>query len=91
MLFSSFDELIAYYKQYGMQKNFGTMTQRSERGDDVKYVTNGCACGGKARNHKLNVDKARSTSKTNCETKINATKIHEMLRKTMIQNTHNDY
>ncbi|KAF5470739.1 hypothetical protein F2P56_011232, partial [Juglans regia] len=66
MEFNSFEELMNYYKQYAKKCGFGVMTRMTEKGDDetVRYVTLGCARGGKARNRMLNVVRPRLTGKT---------------------------
>ncbi|KAG2670666.1 hypothetical protein I3760_14G097000 [Carya illinoinensis] len=76
MEFYSFEELMSYYKQYARNCGFGVMTRRTERGDDetVRYVTLGCARGGKVRNRTLNVSRPRLTGKTECK-EINALKV----------------
>ncbi|KAF5477392.1 hypothetical protein F2P56_004037 [Juglans regia] len=67
------------------------MTQRSERDDEgnVRYVTLGCACGGKARNRTMNVAKPRPTGKTDCKARINALKVKGKMQLTTVHNTHN--
>ncbi|XP_035551100.1 protein FAR1-RELATED SEQUENCE 5-like [Juglans regia] len=67
------------------------MTQRSERDDDgsVRYVTLGCALGGKARNWTMNVDKPCSTGKTDCKVRINTLEVEGKMRLTIVNNTHN--
>ncbi|KAF5462755.1 hypothetical protein F2P56_018737 [Juglans regia] len=74
MVFKTEVELIKYYKKYGKQTGFGIMTQRSRRTQDesVKYITFGCASGGKARNCSINLVKPRLTTKTECKARINA-------------------
>ncbi|XP_035549319.1 protein FAR-RED IMPAIRED RESPONSE 1-like isoform X2 [Juglans regia] len=91
MLFSSKEELFAYYKQYGKQTGFGVMTQRSKREVDgsAKYLTLGCAHGGKARNRTSNVSKPRPTTKTNFKAKINVMLVDGSWRVTTVENTHN--
>ncbi|KAF5464951.1 hypothetical protein F2P56_014988 [Juglans regia] len=67
------------------------MTQRSKREKDgtVKYVTVGCARGGKARNRASNVSKPRPTSKTDCKARMNAMLKDGKLCVTSVLNTHN--
>ncbi|XP_035547294.1 protein FAR-RED IMPAIRED RESPONSE 1-like [Juglans regia] len=91
MEFNSFEELMNYYKQYAKKCGFGVMTRRTEKGDDetVRYVTLGCARGGKARNRTLNVARPRPTGKTECKAKINALKVDGKFRLTTIHNIHN--
>ncbi|XP_041021315.1 protein FAR-RED IMPAIRED RESPONSE 1-like [Juglans microcarpa x Juglans regia] len=91
MLFSSKEELFAYYKQYGKQTGFGVMTQRSKKEVDgsAKYLTLGCARGGKAQNRTSNVSKPRPTTKTNCKAKSNVMLVDGSWRVTPVENTHN--
>ncbi|XP_042960040.1 protein FAR-RED IMPAIRED RESPONSE 1-like [Carya illinoinensis] len=91
MFFKTEQELIDYYKQYGKQTGFKIMTQRSRREKDgsVRYVTIGCAHGGKARNRITNLSKPRPTTKTNCKAKINAIFVDGVLCITTVQNAHN--
>ncbi|XP_035542832.1 uncharacterized protein LOC109019000, partial [Juglans regia] len=91
MCFESENELVAYYKKYGKQCGFGIMTQRSKREKDgtIKYVTLGCARGGKARNRTSNVSKPRPTSKTDCKAMMNVLLKNEKLCVTSVFNTHN--
>ncbi|KAF5454297.1 hypothetical protein F2P56_023973 [Juglans regia] len=91
MVFKSEEELVSYYKRYGKQCGFGIMTQRSHRFEDgrLRYVTLGCARGGKARNRTSNVARPRPTSKTDCKAKINATFIEGVLKVLTVHNSHN--
>ncbi|KAF5468087.1 hypothetical protein F2P56_012268 [Juglans regia] len=91
MFFKTEKELIYYYKQYGRQAGFGIMTQRSKREDDgsVRYVTLGCARGGKARKRITNISKPRPTTKTDCKARINAVLADGVLRITTVCNAHN--
>ncbi|KAF5465008.1 hypothetical protein F2P56_015042 [Juglans regia] len=91
MFFKTEKELIYYYKQYGRQAGFGIMTQRSKREDDgsVRYVTLGCARGGKARKRITNMSKPRPTTKTDCKARINAVLADGVLRITTVCNAHN--
>ncbi|XP_042974613.1 protein FAR1-RELATED SEQUENCE 5-like [Carya illinoinensis] len=91
MVFQSEEELLSYYKKYGKQCGFGIMTQRSHRFEDVsvRYVTVGCACGGKARNRTSNVARPRPTSKTDCKARINALFGKGVLMLSSVNNTHN--
>ncbi|XP_041011462.1 protein FAR1-RELATED SEQUENCE 5-like [Juglans microcarpa x Juglans regia] len=67
------------------------MIRRTDKGEDetVRYVTLGCACGGKARNRTLNVTRPRPTGKTECKAKINALNVDGKFRLTTIHNIHN--
>ncbi|KAF5449774.1 hypothetical protein F2P56_030186 [Juglans regia] len=91
MRFESEDELMNYYKHYGKQCGFPVMTQMSKREKDetVKYVTIGCARGGKARNRVSNVSKPLPTSKTDCKTRMNVMLKDEKLCVTSVFNKHN--
>ncbi|KAG6626615.1 hypothetical protein CIPAW_15G062800 [Carya illinoinensis] len=91
MEFNSLEELNSYYKLYAKRCGFGSMTQRSERDDkgSVRYVTLGCARGGKARNKTTNMGKPRPTAKTDCKARINALKVDEKMKLTTVNNTHN--
>ncbi|KAF5445110.1 hypothetical protein F2P56_034187 [Juglans regia] len=91
MKFNSFEDLHIYYKDYDKKCGFGVMTQRSERGDDqsIRYVTLGCARGGKARIKGLNVATPRLTGNTDCKARINTLKVDGKMRLTTIHNTHN--
>ncbi|XP_035540049.1 protein FAR1-RELATED SEQUENCE 5-like [Juglans regia] len=76
---------------YAKKSGFGVMTQKSERGDDqsIRYVTLGCARGGKARVKSFNVAAPRPTGKTDCKARINALKVDGKMRLTTVHNTHN--
>ncbi|KAG6700545.1 hypothetical protein I3842_08G117700 [Carya illinoinensis] len=91
MSFKTEHEIIDYYKQYGKQTGFGVMTQRSKMEDDgsVRYLTLGCARGGKARNRNSNVSKPRPTMKMDCKAKVNAILFDGVLHITIIENAHN--
>ncbi|XP_035547427.1 protein FAR1-RELATED SEQUENCE 5-like [Juglans regia] len=91
MLFKSEEELFSYYKKYGKQCGFGVSTQSSKRFKDgtLRYITLGCARGGKARNRTSNVARPRPTSKTECKAKINATFVDGMLKVLSVHNEHN--
>ncbi|XP_035541673.1 protein FAR1-RELATED SEQUENCE 4-like [Juglans regia] len=91
MEFNLFEDLLSYYKQYAKKCGFGVMTQRSERSEDqsVRYVTIGCARGGKARNKSSNVANPRPTGKTGCKARINALRVEGKMRITTVHNTHN--
>ncbi|KAG6657029.1 hypothetical protein CIPAW_04G062400 [Carya illinoinensis] len=91
MVFKDEEELNCYYKRYGQECGFGIMTQRSHRFEDesIKYVTLGCARGGKARNRTSNVTRPRPTSKTDCKARINAMFIDGVLKVSTVNNSHN--
>ncbi|KAF5441795.1 hypothetical protein F2P56_037000 [Juglans regia] len=91
MCFESENELVAYYKNYGKQCGFEIMTKRSKREKDVtiKYVTLGCARGGKARNRTSNVSKPRPTSKIDCKAMMNVLLKNGKLCVTSVFNTYN--
>ncbi|KAG6703132.1 hypothetical protein I3842_07G068700 [Carya illinoinensis] len=88
---SSFEDLLSYYKQHAKRCGFGVMTQRSERSNNhgVRYVTLGCARGGKARIKSSNPANPRPTGKTDCKARINALRIEGKMRLTTVNNTHN--
>ncbi|XP_042959478.1 protein FAR1-RELATED SEQUENCE 5-like [Carya illinoinensis] len=91
MEFNSFEDLFSYYKQYAKKYGFGVMTQRSERSEDqsVRYVTLGCARGGKAWIKTSNVANPRPTGKTDCKARINALRVDGKMRLTTVNNSHN--
>ncbi|XP_042980212.1 protein FAR1-RELATED SEQUENCE 5-like [Carya illinoinensis] len=91
MEFNSFEDLMVYYKQYAKNCGFGVMTQRSEKSEDqsVRYVTLGCARGGKARIKSSNIAKPRPTGKTDCKAMINALRVEGKMRLTTVNNSHN--
>ncbi|KAF5467623.1 hypothetical protein F2P56_011856 [Juglans regia] len=91
MRFESENELMNYYKHYGKRYGFPVMTQRSKREKDgtVKYVTMGCARGGKAQNRASNVSKPRPTSKTDYKARMNVMLKDGKLCVTSVCNTHN--
>ncbi|XP_042963700.1 protein FAR1-RELATED SEQUENCE 5-like [Carya illinoinensis] len=93
MKFNSFEDLLSYYKHYAKQCGFGVMTQRSERSEDqsVRYVTLGCARGGKARIKSSNVANPRPTGKTDCKARINALRVEGKMQLTTVHNTHNHH
>ncbi|KAG6677933.1 hypothetical protein I3842_14G053000 [Carya illinoinensis] len=53
MQFPTDNELMAYHKRYAKQQGFGVITQRTKREADgrVRYLTIGCARGGKINAH----------------------------------------
>ncbi|XP_042939348.1 protein FAR1-RELATED SEQUENCE 5-like [Carya illinoinensis] len=55
----------------------------------MRYVTLGCARGGKARNKSFNVANPRPTGKTDCKAKINALRVEGKMRITTVHNEHN--
>lgn len=91
MVFNSEEVLLLYYKRYGQQCGFGSMTQSSHRYEDgsIRYITLGCARGGKARNHTTNVAKPRPTSKTGCEARISVMLEKGVLKVSSVNNSHN--
>ncbi|XP_042950403.1 protein FAR1-RELATED SEQUENCE 5-like [Carya illinoinensis] len=91
MMFTSEEELHSYYKKYGKQCGFGISIQSSKRYKDgtLRYITLGCARGGKARNRTSNVSRPRPTSKTECKAKINATFVDGMVKVLSVHNEHN--
>ncbi|XP_035547264.1 protein FAR1-RELATED SEQUENCE 5-like [Juglans regia] len=91
MVFNSEEELISYYKSYGKQCDFEIMTQRSHRFENgrLRYITLGCARGGKAQNRTTNVARPHPTSKIGCNARINATFFEGVLKFLTVHNTHN--
>ncbi|XP_040996021.1 protein FAR-RED IMPAIRED RESPONSE 1-like [Juglans microcarpa x Juglans regia] len=67
------------------------MTQRSKREDDesVRYVTLGCAHGGKTRKRITNISKPCSTTKTDCKVRINVVLADGVLSIATVYNAHN--
>ncbi|KAG6650848.1 hypothetical protein CIPAW_06G071300 [Carya illinoinensis] len=61
MFFKDERSVIAYYKRYAKQASFGVLTQRTKRELEgtIKYITVGCACGGK---HKVDGLTCETTS-----------------------------
>ncbi|KAF5471958.1 hypothetical protein F2P56_008715, partial [Juglans regia] len=74
MEFATDKELLAYYKRYAKQQGFGVITQRTKRdaSGKPKYVTIGCARGGKYHPSHSNISKPWPTIKTDCKAKLNA-------------------
>ncbi|KAF5450014.1 hypothetical protein F2P56_030399 [Juglans regia] len=91
LMFHTKQDLQAYYKQYGKQLGFGVSIQRVKKDVDstFKYLTLGCARGGKVRNRTRDVSKPRPTSKTECKAKINAMLVNGLWRITIVENAHN--
>ncbi|XP_041004103.1 protein FAR1-RELATED SEQUENCE 3-like [Juglans microcarpa x Juglans regia] len=74
MKFATDHELMAYYMRYAKQQGFGVITQRTKREANgrVKYLTIGCARGGKYHPSHSNISRPRPTIKTDCKAQINA-------------------
>ncbi|KAF5450108.1 hypothetical protein F2P56_030484 [Juglans regia] len=74
MKFATDHELMAYYMRYAKQQGFGVITQRTKREANgrVKYLTIGCARGGKYHPSHSNISRPRPTIKTDCKARINA-------------------
>ncbi|KAF5442587.1 hypothetical protein F2P56_035228 [Juglans regia] len=74
MKFATDHELIAYYMRYAKQQGFGVITQRTKREANgrVKYLTIGCARGGKYHPSHSNISRPCPTIKTDCKAWINA-------------------
>ncbi|XP_042988795.1 protein FAR1-RELATED SEQUENCE 5-like [Carya illinoinensis] len=68
-------------------------SSRSERSEDqsVRYVTLGCARGGKVWIKSSNVANPRPTGKTDCKARINALRVEGKIRVTTVHNTHNHH
>ncbi|XP_040994324.1 protein FAR1-RELATED SEQUENCE 1-like [Juglans microcarpa x Juglans regia] len=73
MQFSTDKEVLDYYKRYAKQEGFGVIIKRTKRDldGDAKYVTIGCARGGRYYPSHSNLSKPRPTTKTDCKAKIN--------------------
>ncbi|KAG7994548.1 hypothetical protein I3843_01G062800 [Carya illinoinensis] len=91
MVFATEHELMAYYKRYAKQKGFGVITQRTKREADgrVRYLTIGCARGGKYQPSHSNISRPRPTIKTDCKARINANLVKGTWEVTTIENAHN--
>lgn len=55
----------------------------------MRYVTISCARAGKTCNQTSNVSRPRSTSKIDCNAKINNKYIDEVFKVLIVDNTHN--
>ncbi|XP_042946172.1 uncharacterized protein LOC122279550 [Carya illinoinensis] len=64
---------------------------KSHRFEDesIRYVTLGCACGGKTRNSTTNVARPHPTSKTECKARINVMLEKGVLKVSSVNNFHN--
>ncbi|XP_042973031.1 uncharacterized protein LOC122304829 [Carya illinoinensis] len=84
------DDMIEEPKS-GMEFNSFEDLFRSERSEDqsVRYVTLGCARGGKARVKTSNVANPRPTGKTDCKARINALRVDGKMQLTTVNNSHN--
>ncbi|KAG7984647.1 hypothetical protein I3843_04G170700 [Carya illinoinensis] len=91
MVFATEHELMAYYKRYAKQKGFGVITQRTKREADgrVRYLTIGCARGGKYQPSHSNISRPRPTIKTDCKARINANFVKGTWEVTTVENAHN--
>ncbi|KAG7977425.1 hypothetical protein I3843_05G031100 [Carya illinoinensis] len=91
MQFPTDNELMAYYKRYAKQQGFGVITQRTKREADgrVRYLTIGCARGGKYQPSHLNISRPRPTIKTDCKARINAHLVKGTWKLTSVELAHN--
>ncbi|XP_047333206.1 protein FAR1-RELATED SEQUENCE 6-like [Impatiens glandulifera] len=73
MLFSSEEEVRAFYQSYAQNLGFGIKKQSSKKGEDgqLKYLCFGCAKEGKLVSKGNNAYNSRLSSRTNCKAKIN--------------------
>ncbi|XP_042978792.1 protein FAR1-RELATED SEQUENCE 5-like [Carya illinoinensis] len=91
MKFATDHELMAYYKRYAEQQGFGVITQRTKREADerVRYLTIGCARGGKYQPSHSNISRPRPTIKTDCKARINAHLVKGTWELTSVELAHN--
>ncbi|XP_042980095.1 protein FAR1-RELATED SEQUENCE 5-like [Carya illinoinensis] len=91
MEFATDHELMAYYKRYAKQQGFGVITQRTKREADgrVRYLTIGCARGGKYQPSHSNISRPRPTIKTDCKARINAHLVKGTWELTSVELAHN--
>ncbi|KAF5445781.1 hypothetical protein F2P56_034805 [Juglans regia] len=91
MEFATDKELMAYYKRYAKQQGFGIITQRTKREADgsAKYLTIGCARGGKYHPSHNNISRPRPTTKTDCKARINAHLVKGVWVMTTVEIAHN--
>ncbi|KAF5475279.1 hypothetical protein F2P56_007102 [Juglans regia] len=91
MHFATDKEVLDYYKRYAKQEGFGVIIRRTKRDLDgsAKYVTIGCARGGKYYPSHSNFSKPRPTTKTDCKAKINARFVNGVWVLTSVDLVHN--
>ncbi|XP_035546682.1 protein FAR1-RELATED SEQUENCE 5-like [Juglans regia] len=91
MQFSTDKEVLDYYKRYAKQEGFGVIIKRTKRDldGDAKYVTIGCARGGRYYPSHSNLAKPRATTKTDCKAKINARFVNGVWVLTSVDLVHN--
>ncbi|XP_041003397.1 protein FAR1-RELATED SEQUENCE 5-like [Juglans microcarpa x Juglans regia] len=91
MKFVTDHELMAYYMRYVKQQGFGVITQRMKREANgrVKYLTIGCAQGGKYHPSHSNISRPRPTIKTDCKARINAHLVEGSWVVTTVEIAHN--
>ncbi|KAG2708236.1 hypothetical protein I3760_05G182800 [Carya illinoinensis] len=91
MEFATDHELMAYYKRYVKQQGFGVITQRTKREADgrVRYLTIGCARGGKYQPSHSNISRSHPTIKTDCKARINAHSVKGTWELTSVELAHN--
>ncbi|XP_042974559.1 protein FAR1-RELATED SEQUENCE 5-like [Carya illinoinensis] len=91
MKFPSDNEVLLYYKRYAKQEGFGVIIKRTKRDLDgnAKYVTIGCARGGRYYPSYSNLAKPRGTTKTDCKAKVNAWVVNGEWVLTSVELLHN--
>ncbi|XP_035545971.1 protein FAR1-RELATED SEQUENCE 4-like [Juglans regia] len=91
MEFATDKDLMTYYKRYAKQQGFGVITQRTKREADgsAKYLTIGCARGGKYHPSHNNISRPRPTTKTDCKARINAHLVKGIWVVTTVEIAHN--
>ncbi|XP_042966947.1 protein FAR1-RELATED SEQUENCE 5-like isoform X4 [Carya illinoinensis] len=91
MKFPSDNEVLLYYKRYAKQEGFGVIIKRTKRDLDgnAKYVTIGCARGGRYYPSYSNLAKPRATTKTDCKAKVNARVVNGEWVLTSVELLHN--
>ncbi|XP_035546227.1 protein FAR1-RELATED SEQUENCE 5-like [Juglans regia] len=91
MKFATEHELMAYYMRYVKQQGFGVITQRTKREANgrVKYLTIGCARGGKYHPSHSNISRPCPTIKTDCKARINAHLVEGSWVVTIVEIGHN--
>ncbi|KAF5451308.1 hypothetical protein F2P56_026424 [Juglans regia] len=78
-------------QQTNQQQGFGVITQRTKREANgrVKYLTIGCARGGKYHPSHSNISRPRPTIKTDCKVRINAHLVDGTWVVTTVEIAHN--
>ncbi|KAF5476175.1 hypothetical protein F2P56_007910 [Juglans regia] len=91
MEFATDKEFMAYYKRYTKQQGFSVIIQRTKREADesAKYLTIGCARGGKYHPSRSNISRSRPTTKTDCMARINTHLVKSVWVVTTVEIAHN--